>query len=45
MYFDVWLLDDDVRGFTVNADSEAWFAAADAVAVNLVQRIEKPEPL
>jgi hypothetical protein len=43
--FSVWLLEDDPRGFSVNADSEAWFAAADAVAVNLVQRIEKPAPL
>ncbi len=43
--YEVWLLEGDPRGFSVNADSEVWFGAADAVAVNLVQRIEKPAPL
>jgi hypothetical protein len=43
--YDVWLQAGDVRGFTANADSEGWFGAADAIAVNLVQRIEKPTPL
>jgi hypothetical protein len=45
VFYDVWLQAGDERGFTVNADTEGWFRAADAIAVNLVQRIEKPTPL
>ena len=45
VFYDARLQAGDVRGFTVNDDTEGWFAAADAIAVNLVQQIEKPTPL
>ncbi len=44
VFYDARLQAGDVRGFTVNDDTEGWFAAADAIAVNLVQQIEKPTP-
>lgn len=40
--FNVWLTPDSVAGFRVNADSELWYGAADALAINLAQRIGEP---
>jgi hypothetical protein len=37
--YDVWLQEGVVWGFSVNADSEGWYGAADAVAMNLASRI------
>jgi hypothetical protein len=45
VFYDARLQAGDVRGFIGNDDTEGWFAAADAIAVNLVQQIEKPTPL
>jgi|GEM_PF-3212336 len=41
----VWYLEDDPWSFTVRSDNEKYFSTADAIAINLFQRIEKPDPL